>query len=208
MPSLNEISSFSFETPSLYFLSLLLGASDASKDMTVPSDFGLLTFKSMDLLQERGQIPRLQLDFKLDAGFFRAVYFGYVSPFKLASAQLKREGSPDIFSIFSEAGKIHIPMRAAEQVAQLPAGIDWKIAAGSLSLWRACCGLSNGCDSSLGKYFDKMKSVSRYQWDNVSYKIEGNDILEEWKTCIPDVESEEINISFFIKNGLFIDLKY
>ncbi|NDV22683.1 hypothetical protein [Desulfovibrio sp. JC022] len=206
--SVDEISTDCFEKPSLYLLSLLLGPQHDISGMVIPSDFGPLTFKGMDLLQQRGQIPRLELCFELAGGFFRAVYFGHVSPFKLGDVRLEREGLPEINHVFSEAGKVHIPMQAASQVADLPSGLDWKILAGSLCLWRACSGLPNGCDSSLGKYFNKMKSVSRYQWSNVSYEIQGNDIFEEWSSCIYDAQNGEIKISFFIKNGLLASLKY
>lgn len=95
-----------------------------------------------------------------------------------------------------------IPMQAAAQVAGFPPGLDWNILAGSLSLWRACCGLPNGCDPSLGKYFNKMKTVSRYQWDNIRYEIIGNEIVEEWSACIPDVKVNNLKVIFIIKNGL------
>ncbi len=206
--SADEIPTYCFEKPSLYLLALLLGPQNETSSMVVPSDFGPLTFKSMDLLQQRGQIPKLELSYELERGTFRAVYFGHVSPFKLGAVELLREGEAEINLVFSEAGKVHIPMHAASQVADLPPGFDWKILAGSLCLWRACTGLPNGCDPSLGKYFNKMKSVSRYQWNNVSYEIQGNDILEEWSSSFSDTENGEMKISFFVKNGLLASLKY
>ena len=206
--SVNDISSYSFEKPALYLLSLLLGTQNGVSGLTVPSDFGMLKFKGMDLLQERGQIPQLELDFEFEGGSFRAVYFGHVSPFKLGSVQLILEGKPEIRHVFSDAGKVNIPMQAAAQVAELPPGLDWNIIAGSLSLWRACCGLPNGCDPSLGKYFKKMKTVSRYQWKNASYEINGSEILEEWATCITDAVGHEMSLLFVIKNGLVSALKY
>ncbi|WP_197528751.1 hypothetical protein [Maridesulfovibrio salexigens] len=175
--------------------------------MKVPSDFGLLRFKGMDLLQERGQIPKLVLDFELEAGSFRAVYFGHVSPFKLGSVQLIQEGREEINQVFSSSGKVLVPMQAATQVDGFPPDLNWNILAGSLSLWRACCGLPNGCDPSLGKYFNKMKTVSRYQWDNISYEVEGDEIVEEWSACVPDAVVNDIKVVFVIKNGLISALK-
>ncbi len=100
-----------------------------------------------------------------------------------------------------------IPMQAAAQVAGFPSDMNWNVLAGSLSLWRACCGLPSVCDSSLGKYFNKMKTVSRYQWDNISYEIKGNEIVEEWSACISDAKFNDIKVVFIIKNGLISALR-
>ena len=203
----NEMSSYCLEKPALYLLSLLLGKPDDISNLNIPSDFGLLKFKGMDLLQKRGQIPKLVLDFEHQGGVFRATYFGHVSPFKLGTVHFVQEGEPEINRVFSDAGKVMIPMQAARQVAGLPSGLNWTILAGSLSLWRACCGLPNGCDPSLGKYFTKMKTVSRYQWDNIRYEVEGDEIVEEWSACVSDVVINDMKVVFIIKNGLISALR-
>ncbi|WP_320174796.1 hypothetical protein [Maridesulfovibrio sp.] len=203
----NEIYSYSFEKPALYLLSLLLGKPNDISELTVPSDFGLLRFKGMDLLQERGQIPKLVLDFELEGGSLRTVYFGHVSPFKLGNVQLIQEGRAEINHVFSDAGKVMIPMQAATEIAGIPAGLNWNIVAGSLSLWRACCGLPNGCEPSLGKYFNKMKTVSRYQWENISYELKGDEIVEEWTACVTDAVVHGARVVFVIKNGLISVLR-
>lgn len=206
MNTMTNISTFSLEKPSLYFLSILLDPQGGGADISVPSDFGALSFLGMELEQERGHIPQLVLDFEFDGGCFQSVYFGYVSPFKLGTTYLQFDGDKKIERIFYEAGKEYFPMQAAEQPSEIPPELDWKIVAGSLSLWRACCGLPQACDPSLGKYFNKMKSVSRYQWKCERYEIQGNDIIEEWSSQIFYAKLENKEILFSIKNGLFVDL--
>ncbi len=72
----NDISSYCYEKPALYLLSLLLGNPNDVSGLEVPSDFGLLGFKGMDLLQERGQIPSwcwiLNLKGEVSGCLFRA----------------------------------------------------------------------------------------------------------------------------------------
>lgn len=197
----SEISTSSFEKPSLYLLSLLLNPDGHVSGISIPSDFGTLTFCKMDLLQERGRIPQLVLDYELEGGSFQAVYFGHVSPFKLHSTELKRKGTV-VKHVFSEAAVELIPMETALPPSGVPQGLDWKIVAGSLSLWRACVGLPVVCDNSLGKYFSKMKSVSRYQWSNEAFEIQSNKILETWSSDIPCGEIGKIKMSVFFVNGL------
>lgn len=201
-----NISTFGLEKPSLYFLSTLLDPQGRAANLPVLSDFGPLSFLGMELEQERGHIPQLVLDFEFEGGCFQSVYFGYVSPFKLGTTYLQFDGEKEIERIFSEAGKEYLPMQAAERLSKIPSDFDWKIVAGSLSLWRACCGLPKACDPSLGKYFNKMKSVSRYQWKCEKYEIQGNDIIEEWSSQISYAKLGNKKVLFSIKNGLFIDL--
>lgn len=202
---MTDISTFSLEKPSLYFLSILLDPHGGVADISVPFDFGSLSFHKMDLLQERGQIPRLALDFEFSGGSFHSVYFGHVSPFKLGAVRVQKNGAESVEHVFSEAEKEYLPMQAAGQISEIPSELDWKIVAGSLSLWRACCGLPKACDPSLGKYFAKMKSVSRYRWKCEKYEIQGNDIIEEWSSQISYAKSGNKEVLFSIKNGLFVD---
>ncbi|WP_321402421.1 hypothetical protein [Maridesulfovibrio sp.] len=203
----SEIPRSSFEKPSLYLLSLLLNPDGAASGQSIPSDFGTLTFRKMDLLQERGRIPQLVLDYELAGGSFQAVYFGHVSPFKLHRTELKHNGAV-VKHVFSEAAGGHIHMETALPPSGLPQGLDWKIVAGSLCLWRACVGLPSGCDKSLGKYFSKMKSVSRYQWTNDRFEIQDSNILETWSSDIPCGEAECINFSIFFANGLIAGISF
>jgi hypothetical protein len=205
--SINEISYSSFENPALYLISLLLNPKEFTQDTPIPSDFGLLYFNEIDLLQERGRVPQLMLDFTLEKGVFRAVYFGYVSPFKLHYTELKMDDLPASTSVFSKGNELFIPMEAARPVKGCPQEPDWNILAGSLSLWRACIALPTVCDESLGKYFSKMKSVSRYQWSNDSYEKQGDSIFETWSSCIPCGESADTDISISLVNGLLAEVK-
>lgn len=189
------------ESPALFFLARLLNPAGLPQDLTVPSEFGKLTFREMDLLQERGRLPVLQLDFEFAEGLFQALYYGHISPFKLGSVRIIRAGEPEKEYVFSEAGRVLLPMKYSLQPAELPQGLDWKILAGSLYLWRSCCGLPDVCDPSLGKYFSKMKSVSRYSWENVSYEMNGDIVMEEWSTCVIGTESAEKSISVTLQNG-------
>ena len=203
-----EIAPSSFEKPSLYLLSLLLNPEGFDLDTPIPSDFGTLAFSKMELLQERGRIPQLVLDYMLEGGSFRVVYFGHVSPFKIHSVELEQGGSPVAKHVFSEAANGLLPMETARPLSGLPQGLDWKIVAGSLSLWRACIGLPTACDQSLGKYFSKMKSVSRYQWTNESYEKQGSEISETWSSSIPCAEKEDVKISVSYVNGLIAGILF
>ncbi|NDV25670.1 hypothetical protein [Desulfovibrio sp. JC010] len=197
----SDFSPSCFEKPSLYLLSLLLDPQGFSSGNLIPSDFGPLRFDKMDLLQERGRIPQLALDFTHGDGSFLATYFGHVSPFKLHFAELALGGNVERY-VFSKGADVLIPMQTARPVSALPQGLDWSILAGSISLWRACVGLPGACEESLGKYFSKMKSVSRYQWINDSYERQGDDILETWSTCIACDDIGDVKISVLFVNGL------
>ena len=206
--SVSEISLLDFETPSLHLLSLLLDPEGVSGDLSFSSGFGTLRFIKMDLLQERGRIPQLVVDFALDGGKFRAVYFGHVSPFKLHSVELDRKGQPAQKQIFSEGNEVYISMAAGDQVCDLPPGADWRIVAGSLFLWRSCLGLPNACDESLGKYFSKMKSVSRYQWINERYERQDGDILETWTSSVVCSDGNNLKISILLINGIVSKIEF
>jgi uncharacterized protein YkuJ len=202
----NEISPSSFETPSLYLLSLLLDPDGFALNQPIPSDFGTLFFTRMDFLQERGSIPQLALEFSREGDAFRAVYYGHVSPYKLHFIELEREGVPVLKHVFSRGAEIFIPMETAGPAGELPEGLDWKIVAGSLSLWRACTGLPGICDESLGKYFSKMKSVSRYEWTSESYRKQGGDILERWSSSVPCSGNGNVGISMLLVNGVISEV--
>lgn len=206
--STGEVTLLSFEIPPLHLLSILLDPEGSSGDIFVPSDFGILRFSQMDLMQERGRIPQLIIDFELDGGKLRAAYFGHVSPFKLHSVEFDREGEPAQKHVFSEGSKVCLPLQACDSVAELPSGLDWKIVGGSLFLWRSCLGLPNACDESLSKYFSKMKSVSRYQWTCESYARQGEDILEKWSASVSCNDGDNLKISIFLVDGLVSKIEF
>ncbi|WP_419778706.1 hypothetical protein [Maridesulfovibrio sp.] len=206
--STSEVPLLSFETPSLYLLSQLLDPEGLSGDIFVPSEFGVLRFTHMDLMQERGRIPQLIIDFELEDGKFRVAYFGHVSPFKLHSVELDREGETAQQHVFSEGSEVCLPLKACDSVTELPSGLDWKIVGGSLFLWRSCLGLPNACDESLSKYFSKMKSVSRYQWTCESYARQGEDILEKWSASVSCNDGDNLKISIFLVDGLVSKIEF
>ncbi|WP_415716142.1 hypothetical protein [Maridesulfovibrio sp.] len=206
--SAGEVSLPDFEMPALYLLALLLDPDGVDGDIAFSSGFGTLRFSRMDLRQERGRIPQLVIDFELDGGKFNAAYFGHVSPFKLHYAEIVCDGLPVQKHIFSEGNEVYIPMAAGVYDGDLPSGVDWRILAGSLFLWRSCLGLPNACDESLGKYFSKMKLVSRYQWINECYKRQGENILETWTSIVPCSGGENLKISILFVDGLISKIEF
>ncbi|CCO25449.1 hypothetical protein [Maridesulfovibrio hydrothermalis] len=197
------MSSMNFEKPALHFLALIL-AEDFNPvvSLSVPSELGDLEFKAVDVKQERGKIPLLLIGFEAKEGRGEISYFGHISPFKLYYFELNNSGECLEKFIFSEAGKPLVRFASADLRHLFPDDLDMKIIVGSLYLWRSCIGLSKICDSSLVKYFSKMKSVSRYQWNMDDHHFENNDVYEKWSAVVIDKQGEERNISIVLENGI------
>lgn len=202
------LTSLSFEKPALHFLSLTLDT-DFSFDSEVilPTEMGRFSFKKLDLVQERGKLPLLVLDFELEEGTAEILYFGHISPFKLHCFRLCRKGYGAEEYFFSKKGMMNEDPAAADFAEYFPADIDFRIVTGSLYLWRSCVGLPKVCAPDLVKYFSKMKTVSRYQWKNDEYRIENSDSYEKWTGVIPVNKDVDVEISVFFKNGLLCDVK-
>lgn len=201
----NGLPSLSLEKISLYFLSLIL---DEEFDSTVPmcftSDIGSLQFTGVDLLQERGKLPLLILDFMHSEDAVKILYFGHISPFKLQSVEFcKKCAEPEKFC-FTGTDAAVADLVITDFKGFFPQNIDYKIVLGSLFLWRSCIGLSKVCESSLGKYFSKMKSVSRYKWEMNEYFVKNGSVCEKWSAMVTCCDSVERKVNVFFEDGVVV----
>ncbi len=183
--------SLSYEKPALYLLSALLDSGfQLGAQLAIPSDMGELVFKAIDLIQERGKIPLLKLDFEeaIDKTMLEFQYFGHVAPQKFHSVKVEKSGNELIEYTFADVNKVYGKLEADYEPKISLDSINIKLLCGSLYLWRSCVALPKICEESLSKYFKKMKSVSRYEWKLESYSRDLNKIVEKW-SCVAPTES-------------------
>ncbi|WP_027721650.1 hypothetical protein [Maridesulfovibrio zosterae] len=167
--------------------------------VSVSSD--VFCFKGIDVIQERGKLPLLKIDFSIDDITVNIFYFGHISPVKIQSYELC---GPDhqkfIHSFSSSTGKVVRPLILDVQ-NQFMEGIDLKIVLSSLHLWRSCIGLSKVCPADLKKYFSKMQSVSRFQWILAGFTDDYDVVSEKWIANVYTVGGDNKELSVFFENG-------
>lgn len=204
----NGLSSLSFEKPALRFLSFLFNDKfDVISPPVFETDFGIMQFEGVDLLQERGRLPLLVLDFLQGENAVKIFYFGHISPFKLHCFELHNKDSEPEKFIFNGPDAVVSHLSATDLKELFPQNIDYKIVAGSLFLWRSCLGLSKVCESSLRKYFSKMKSVSRYEWKMDSYSSGDGLICEQWSAVVSCIDGTERKINVTLSDGVIVRAK-
>ncbi|SMF04583.1 hypothetical protein [Desulfovibrio gilichinskyi] len=199
------LTSLSYEKPALYLLSVLLGSGfQLGTKLTIPSDMGELIFKSIDLIQVRGKIPLLKIDFEeaMDQTSFEFQYFGHVAPQKFHSVKVEKSDNELIEYTFADVNKIYGKLEADYDQKISIDSIDIKLLCGSLYLWRSCVALPKICEESLSKYFKKMKSVSRYEWNLELYFVDVNKIIEKWSCVVPTESHGDKWVSVELCNGI------
>lgn len=185
------LTSLSYEKPVLYLISVLLDSGfQLGAKLTIQSEMGDLVFESLDLIQERGKIPLIKLDFDgvKDNFLFEFQYFGHVAPHKFHSVKFEKSENELIEYTFADVNKDYGKLEADYDQKISLDSIDIKLLCGSLYLWRSCVALPKICEESLSKYLKKMKSVSRYEWKLESYSRDLNKIVEKW-SCVALTDS-------------------
>ncbi len=209
----DALTMLSFERPALTLTALLLDEKRTSAEgVTVPSDMGGLTFKSMELIQDRGKMPVVMIEFlnEQNQSTWNFSYFGHISPLKLNSVSVvyadgTTGGKTDELT-FSEMNKSYGKSEAV-YVGPVDIGsIDVKLLCGSLYLWRSCVGLPKACEEVFAKYFRKMKPVSRYEWELSDYSVNGDDVVEEWSCVVPSDAYGEGVVEVTVQNGIVISI--
>ncbi|WP_291326389.1 hypothetical protein [Desulfovibrio sp. UCD-KL4C] len=199
------LTSLSYEKSALYLLSVLLDSGfQLGAQLAIPSDMGELVFKSIDLIQERGKIPLLKLDFEgaVSQTVFEFQYFGHVAPQKFHSVKVVKSDNELIEYTFADVNKVYGKLKADyDQTISLDS-INMKLLCGSLYLWRSCVAFPKICEESLSKYFKKMKSVSRYEWDLESYFVDMDKILEKWSCVIPTESYADKHVLVTLCDGI------
>ncbi|WP_031480256.1 hypothetical protein [Maridesulfovibrio frigidus] len=199
------LSMLSFERPALSLIALLLDDKIISAEgLLVPSDMGILTFKSMDLIQDRGKMPVVMIEFlnEQNQSTWKFAYFGHISPLKLNSVSIANADGTVDERTFSEMNMSYGKSEAVYSKAVDIGSVDVKLLCGSLYLWRSCVGLPKACEEVFAKYFRKMKPVSRYEWELNDYSVNGEDIAEEWSCAVPSDAYGKGVVKVTVQNGI------
>lgn len=196
-------SPYSIEKCVLHFLSLTLEKNTPdNKKLTVFCGSEKLVFRELNIVQERGALPLLELFFDANGSVIKVELFGHISPVKFYRVGLYEEGELRCGHYFTEPGQI-CPSDLYEQMIELfPADADSRALLLSLYLWRSCCGLSGVCPDDLKKYFSKMKSVSRYEWLNDTIIHKDDEIYEKWTVKNAEGVDKTDSLHVILNNGV------
>ncbi|OEU64844.1 MAG: hypothetical protein BA863_08030 [Desulfovibrio sp. S3730MH75] len=200
----------SFERPALSLTALLLDDKRISAEgLTVSSNMGILTFKSMGLIQDRGKMPVVMIEFlnEQNQSAWKFSYFGHISPLKLNSVSVVNADRTVDERTFSEMNKSYGKSEAVYGEAVDIGTVDVKLLCGSLYLWRSCVALPKVCAEVLAKYFRKMKPVSRYEWELCDYSVDGEDVVEEWSCVVPSDAYGKGVVMVTVRNGIVINIR-
>ncbi|WP_432735367.1 hypothetical protein [Maridesulfovibrio sp. FT414] len=201
------ISPVQLEKAVLHFLAIALAApAENHPCIPVPGGDVTLVFHGLDIVQERGRLPLLVLDF--DCGKFRlqVEFFGHLAPAKFHCARLYDGDEVVAEHLFADPGTVYRSELAGEMEAAFPDSADAGALMGSLYLWRSCAGLSCVCPEELGKYFGKMKSVSRYVWELLKAEYTNDAVVEKWITSDYTCASDSAGVSVVLENGVVVNV--
>ncbi|WP_320170756.1 hypothetical protein [Maridesulfovibrio sp.] len=191
------------EKASLHFLALVQGENlhgDAPQE--VPCCGDLLVFSGLDIVQERGRLPVLALDFEVGQKHLEIDFFGHIAPAKLFRYVMTENGAPLAEYFFCKPGALHQSIIGAEMESLFPAVVDARVVCSSLFLCRSCCGLGGVSPDDLKKYFSKMKSISRFEWILENYAKSGCDMDETWSATVTGCSGADIKLTANLVNGV------
>lgn len=198
---LSEFSPLEIEELALRFLAVILDKKH-SEPPVVPFRDGVAVFSGLDIVQERGRLPLLKLEFHCGPGLLYISFYSYISPFKICRASLSLEGNPPTEHVFAEPGKLYLSETAMSGDIRFPTGVSAERLIAGLYLWRSCVGLADICADDLKKYFSKMKSVSHHEWELESYSKNDDVACEIWSARVCESAGENVRVSVSLQNGI------
>lgn len=193
----------SIEKCVLHFLSLTLEKNTPdNKKLTVFCGSEKLVFRELNIVQERGSLPLLELFFDAGESVIKVELFGHISPVKFYRFEMYDNGRLISGHCFTDPGQLYHPDVYGQMIDLFPTDVDSRALLLSLYLWRSCTGLSGLCPDDLKKYFSKMKSVSRYEWINDYVFCQDDKIHEKWTVKNMDGMEKSSSLYVILNNGV------